>query len=90
MSRKYHQKMKKLLAEDYTSVTKIYILYEMNCFTDAAKIDDSLLDRIYREFLDNKNFNSIYDFVLAIQEQCAILEVDFLEVEDYKEMFRNL
>lgn len=89
MSYEYQELLDELLKEDYTAISKLYLIYELEaCLID--KIDDSLVNMIYQAFLDNKNYNSIYDFVLAIQEWCGCNEVNFEDIKDYKKMLDEI
>lgn len=89
MSYVYQELLDELLKEDYKSISKLYLIYELEaCLID--KIDDDLIEMIYQAFIDNKNYNSIYDFVLAIQDWCCINETAFGDIKDYRKMLDEI
>ena len=88
MSKKYQEKLNGILSEDWSLMPKLYLIYELEQF--AGEIDDEVVDLIYQGYLDNKSYNSIYDYVLAIQNWCELNDVHFNEVKDYKKMLDDI
>lgn len=88
MSKRYQSKLEEILSEDYSLMSKLYLLYELECFT--GEVEDEVVDQIYESYLNNKNFNSIYDYVLAIQEWCGLNETPFEKIKDYEKMLREI
>lgn len=85
----YQEKLNELLKEDYTAISKLYLLYELQAF-EGADIGDDLLNMIYEAYLKHKNYNSIYDYVLAIQEWCECNDTELSEIKDYRAMLDDI
>lgn len=90
MSNKYQKMLDGILSEDFTLMSKLYLLYELISFFDAEYISDELIDQIYQAYIDNGNYNSIYAYVLAITDWCDVNETEFARIEDYGKMLSEL
>ena len=87
--KKYQKLLNKLINKDYSAVTKLNLLYEINCRFDC-EIDDNLLNEFYLAYLENKNYNCVFDFVMAIQNWCIENETDFDLIENYDAMLKEI
>lgn len=87
--KKYQRTLEKLLKEDYTMITKLSLLYEINCRFNY-KCDDELLNRIYQEYLSNKQCNGVSEFMDVITNWCEKHDTDFELIKDYNKMFEQI
>lgn len=90
MSRKYYQKLKKINDEGFTLFSKLNLLNELEAFTNGAKIDDRVIDKLYHAYHDISPCECIFEFVLEIMNWCHKKGIDFLEVQDYEQMLNEI
>lgn len=89
MANKYQDKLNELQEQDFAYITKLSLLYEINCQLDAT-CDDDLLNQIYQAYIDNRNFVCPCAFVDAICNWCEAYETSFNLIADYKQMLNEL
>ena len=90
MSRKYYQKLKKINDEGFTLFSKLNLLNELEAFTNGAKIEDSVIDKLYHAYVDISPCECIFEFVVEIFAWCQRNNIDFLEVQDYEQMIDEI
>ena len=85
----YQKLLNKLLKKEHSIITKLNLLYEINCRFDRW-CDDYIVDKFYYSYLYNENFTNVADFVIAIQKWCVKNETDFDLIENYDIMLKEL
>lgn len=85
----YQELLNKLLKKEHSIITKLNLLYEINCRFDCC-CDDELVNKFYYSYLYNENFTNVSDFVGAIHGWCAKNETDFDLIEHYDIMLKEL
>lgn len=71
----YQRKVNELLKEDHAMITKLYLLYEINC-KFGKECDDEIVNKIYQAYLDD-DYENVNDFVDAMYDRYIADETDF-------------
>ena len=87
---KYQDILNGLLEEDFNLLTKLNILYELNCCCDTRRYPDWLVDKIYQAYLDNGNYFDVASYIRAILDYCDSNEIDFDKIEDYDKLLKEI
>lgn len=62
---KYRDIMHKIINEDYTLLTKLFLLYELEGALGVL-LDDRKIDELYCEYMDNNNVNNVSEFIQIV------------------------